>query len=277
MKTKFILLVLLTHFNTFAQELSVLWKIEKDSVQSYLFGTQHLFGSNYIKNDSIVFNALKNSMLIITENNDSANEIFEKRKKFDYISKLSEQEKNKLIEIIGNKTNIEKLKLKELLGQTDKHWGRFSCLNDTEKKDTILMDDYIKNFAKLNNIKIQGLEKTSETLNSIEKYTYPNIEDEQLINILRDKLNKFSNNLSNNNCGLENSYKEKKILYTFGNNIKIPILYERNKIWIKSIPSLLEKNKKVFIAIGIGHLNFNSGIVEMLKKEGYKLTPINLK
>lgn len=277
MKKLIIVLFLLLSTNINSQELSVLWKVEKDSVESYIIGTNHLFGSNYISKDTIIINLMKNSKLIITENNESANKIFEKRSIFNYIDKLSEKEKNKLNECLGSKTNIEKLTLKELLGQTERYWGRYSCLNEIEQKDTVLMDDYIKYFAKENNIKIQGIEETSETLKSVEKFTYPSFNDNKLLTILKDKLYKFSNNIPNTNCNLENAYRNKKVIYNFNDNLKIPILYERNKEWIKSLPILLEKNKNVFIAVGIGHLNFSTGIIELLKKEGYILTPINLK
>ena len=88
MKKLIIVLFLLLSTNINSQELSVLWKVEKDSVESYIIGTNHLFGSNYISKDTIIINLMKNSKLIITDNNESANKIFEKRSIFNYIDKL---------------------------------------------------------------------------------------------------------------------------------------------------------------------------------------------
>lgn len=260
----------------FSQQNSVLWKIEKDSVASYILGTQHLFGGSFIENDSDIFNALKNSVLIVTENIDSPYTIVEKRSSFNYIEKLSSKEKSKLNEILYEKKNINKLTLKELIGQTDKYWGRFSCLDAGEKKDTVLMDEFVKKYARNNQIKLEGLETVEQTLGAIETFVYPNFSEKQLISILRDKLDKFSDNKSNKNCAIEEEYRTKKYSFDFSRSINVPIITSRNENWLQEIPKLLEDNKKVFIAVGAGHLNFKNGLIEGLKNLGYKVTPVNL-
>jgi len=52
------------------------------------------------------------------------------------------------------------------------------------------------------------------------------------------------------------------------------LLYKRNKNWI---PIMGEKMKagKVFFAVGAGHLGGKDGVIDLLKKEGYKLTPLS--
>lgn len=52
-------------------------------------------------------------------------------------------------------------------------------------------------------------------------------------------------------------------------------LDDRNKRWI---PKILEvcKTKKSFIAVGAGHLGGPSGVIRLLEKEGYKLTPVKI-
>lgn len=270
------ILALLFPVLLFSQEESIFWKIEKDSITSYLLGTLHLFGGSFIEKNDAIISALKSSRLIVTENIGSANAVFEKRNSFNYIEKLSSKEKNKLLEILNNKTNVNKLTIKELLGQTDRYWGRFSCLDDDERKDTLLIDDYIKKYAERNKINNEGLETLEETLESVEIYTYPNFSEKKLLSVLKDKLDKFSENLINKNCFLENAYRNKKIHFDFDKNIDIPILTARNKNWIIKIPTLLKENKNIFIAVGIGHLNFKNGLIEQLKSLGYKVTPINL-
>ena len=52
-------------------------------------------------------------------------------------------------------------------------------------------------------------------------------------------------------------------------------LDNRNKNWIPMIKSNME-NKKCFIAVGAGHLGGENGIIRLLQKEGFYLTPINL-
>jgi uncharacterized protein YbaP (TraB family) len=53
------------------------------------------------------------------------------------------------------------------------------------------------------------------------------------------------------------------------------LLYNRNRAWIKSIPSQINKESS-FIAVGAGHLPGKDGLVEGLRKQGYTLTPVKL-
>jgi len=52
------------------------------------------------------------------------------------------------------------------------------------------------------------------------------------------------------------------------------LLYTRNKNWI---PVMAEKmsSAKTFFAVGAGHLGGKDGVIDLLKKEGYKLTPLS--
>ena len=51
------------------------------------------------------------------------------------------------------------------------------------------------------------------------------------------------------------------------------LLYNRNRNWIPEI-SRLSKEKPVFFAVGAGHLGGTQGVLALLKKEGFKLTPM---
>jgi uncharacterized protein YbaP (TraB family) len=52
-------------------------------------------------------------------------------------------------------------------------------------------------------------------------------------------------------------------------------LSDRNHNWIPQIKELVDK-KKAFIAVGAGHLGGPEGVIRLLQKEGYTLTPIEL-
>ena len=52
-----------------------------------------------------------------------------------------------------------------------------------------------------------------------------------------------------------------------------PLLYQRNKDWIGKIEALV-KDKPTFIAVGAGHLGSKKGVVSLLRKEGYKVSPV---
>lgn len=53
-------------------------------------------------------------------------------------------------------------------------------------------------------------------------------------------------------------------------------LDDRNKKWIPKIKSTIS-TKNCFIAVGAGHLGGSNGLIRLLQKEGYTLTPIQLK
>jgi uncharacterized protein YbaP (TraB family) len=51
------------------------------------------------------------------------------------------------------------------------------------------------------------------------------------------------------------------------------LLYRRNANWVKKLKDLLGP-KKLLIAIGAGHLPGKQGLIELLRKEGYTVTPV---
>lgn len=51
------------------------------------------------------------------------------------------------------------------------------------------------------------------------------------------------------------------------------LIFARNHNWVKSLKSLLPQ-KSLLIAVGAGHLPGTDGLIELLKSEGYTLTPV---
>ena len=52
------------------------------------------------------------------------------------------------------------------------------------------------------------------------------------------------------------------------------VLTDRNYNWMKIIPGII-KEKSTFIAVGAVHLGGEEGLINLLKKEGYTMEPIN--
>lgn len=50
---------------------------------------------------------------------------------------------------------------------------------------------------------------------------------------------------------------------------------DRNRNWIPKIEAII-REKKVFIAVGAGHLGGPVGVIRLLEKQGYTLTPVQL-
>ena len=51
------------------------------------------------------------------------------------------------------------------------------------------------------------------------------------------------------------------------------LLNNRNKNWVKQLKTIMKK-EPVFVAVGAGHLPGKEGVLELLRKEGYKLRGI---
>jgi uncharacterized protein len=51
------------------------------------------------------------------------------------------------------------------------------------------------------------------------------------------------------------------------------LLLARNRNWIPIIEKQV-KAKPTFIAVGAGHLGGVSGVIDLLRKKGYKVTPV---
>jgi len=54
------------------------------------------------------------------------------------------------------------------------------------------------------------------------------------------------------------------------------LLYHRNQNWVKKLKTLLAE-KALIIAVGAGHLPGEKGLINLLRKEGYTLTPVENK
>ncbi len=52
-------------------------------------------------------------------------------------------------------------------------------------------------------------------------------------------------------------------------------LYKRNEIQANSIDTIIQKNS-LFVGVGAAHLAGNRGVIELLRKKGYKLRPIQM-
>jgi uncharacterized protein YbaP (TraB family) len=51
-------------------------------------------------------------------------------------------------------------------------------------------------------------------------------------------------------------------------------LTQRNEKWMQTIQPLLSENKKIFIAVGAGHLTGNKGLIKLLREKGYTVKSI---
>jgi uncharacterized protein YbaP (TraB family) len=51
------------------------------------------------------------------------------------------------------------------------------------------------------------------------------------------------------------------------------LLFGRNRHWVAQMPALMKENSLLF-AVGAGHLPGEQGVINLLRKKGYKVTPM---
>lgn len=99
--------------------------------------------------------------------------------------------------------------------------------------------------------------KTIDSLEAYKKYF-----DTMVIVYKSQQLNKIEDLFSKSEFGMQDNQDI--------------LLDKRNKNWVNQLNTILKK-ESVFIAVGAGHLVGNMGLINLLRKEGYVLRPIDNK
>ena len=279
------LFVLLCHYSIGqVTKNALLWEVKsKDGkITSYLYGTMHLMDADLFyfpkKLEKLL---LKSDVLCmeISNVNDpdlSPDALFLKNETLsDYFS--IEQmdsiyrwaEKSMLMNKEQFNTNFSKAKpflLLQFLLQ--------SSLPENAKS----YEKEFENLAKNNKKTIEGLESVTEQL---ELFTSLSKKDqtEMVMSSLRDEANAKSSFQEMQKIYLSQNIDE---LYTFMKkesdspvNSSRAFLEDRNQKWIPQMEKMMD-SKSVFFAVGAAHLAGPEGVIALLIKKGYTLTPIKL-
>ncbi len=287
------LLVALVSLSTFAQsnkdENTLLWKISGNGLEkpSYLFGTIHMICSE----DAILSDNLRKAV-------SSCDEVY------------FEVDMDNLFEMMGvlNKMKMKgDTTLKDLLSAEDykkvKNYFEtkggilpFSVLEaykpmlaaslmeegDMPCENTSMMEQVIMEEAKDKNKKIKGLETMSYQAGVLDSIPYK-LQAEQLVSYI-DKEAKGETD-DNDMKEMFKAYKSQDLKKLEEMMVSMDVgmagftdilLYHRNQNWVEKLRGLLP-NKSLVIAVGAGHLPGEKGVINLLRKQGYKLTPVENK
>jgi len=142
-----------------------------------------------------------------------------------------------------------------------------------------MMEQVIMKEAKSYNKKVKGLETMSYQAGVLDSIPYK-LQAEQLVEYI-DKANSGESDDTEMN-EMFKAYKEQDLKkledLLIATDAGIAgftdiLLYHRNQNWVEKLKSLLPK-KSLLIAVGAGHLPGEKGVINLLRKEGYKLTPV---
>jgi uncharacterized protein YbaP (TraB family) len=149
-------------------------------------------------------------------------------------------------------------------------------------ENTAMMEQVIMDEAKQQNKKIKGLETMAYQAGLLDSIPYK-LQAQQLLNYI-----------DGTGTG-ENEDKQMKEMFDAYKNQDLKkledlmvetdagmagftdlLLYHRNQNWVKKLKSLMLENSLV-IAVGAGHLPGEKGVINLLRKEGYIVTPVENK
>ncbi len=285
MRKIFIALLLLVSFNLVAQQKGLLWKIEKEGYQtSYVFGTIHLQVKEVFSFDSTVYQKINECDQFQGELN------MDKVNPMALIAEMPMKNSMTLDSLYSSKEELDTVMafLKQTLGPQADMMKSIKPLYITmviaqvtlpQDMPTVL-DDHLFKYAKSQGKSVDGLETMQEQIDALNSIPLEE-QAQDLLKMVRDY----------NESGIEKENAEMIKVYTAqdlkklndmineysteGENFEEKLLVERNHVMCKRLIEDM-KTSKNFIAIGAGHLSGKDGLIPLLKKEGFTLTPVPL-
>jgi uncharacterized protein len=286
------LVVSLVTLSVFAQkenENTLLWKITGNGLEkpSYLFGTIHMLCAD----DAVLSDNMKKAISNCDEvyfevDLDNLFEMFgvigQMKMKGDTTlhDLLSEEDYNKVKNYFETKGSMLPFSMletyKPMLAASTLEQGSLPCDN------TAMMEQVIMQEAKQHKKKIKGMETMAYQAGVLDSIPYK-LQAQQLVSYIEST-----------NKGDEEDKQLKEMFKAYKNQdlhkleeLMIEtdaamagftdiLLYHRNRNWVNKLKTLLP-GKSLLIAVGAGHLPGEKGIINLLRKEGYTITPVENK
>jgi uncharacterized protein YbaP (TraB family) len=271
----------------FAQEKAentLLWRISGKNLKtpSYLFGTIHMICGNDIQLSDSLKSAIRQSDKVYLELD--MDNIFEL---MGVITKMKMNGDTTLADLL-TAAEYEKIKLffksqntllpfsmletyKPMVAASTLMQASIDCDNATSMEQMIMQE------AKSKNKKIDGLETMSYQMSIFDSIPYK-LQAKQLL----DYVDNYGKDDNKEFEELSEAYRKQQLSkledLTKKEDMGMKrfteiLLYQRNVNWVNKLKDLLTNNALV-IAVGAGHLPGDRGVINLLKKAGYKVEPV---
>jgi uncharacterized protein YbaP (TraB family) len=264
-----------------APKSSLLWQVSGNGLKSpsYIFGTFHIICKSDFTISEILKNKIKSTKQFYGELN--MNEI--EGMQMEMATKMIM--KDKTIESMMSAEDYAKMShaFQEITKMPFSMFNRFKpfisqsvvAMNMIACDDKIQPETEFAKIAKDNKLPVFGLETLDDELKAIDK-----IPLDSQVNDLKNVLINFDSAKLEMQEMLD-YYKKRNIdsVYQFisktvnGSSTEKELLIARNKNWLPVIIKAMNA-KSSFFAVGAGHLGGNYGVLNLLRKQGYKLTPV---
>lgn len=268
---------------------TLLWKISGNGLEkpSYLFGTIHMLCAD----DAVLTRNMKKAISECDEiyfevDMDNMFEMLGAIGKMkmlgdttlkDLLNAEDYKKVKKYFEEKGSLLPFAMLEtFKPMLAASTLEQGSMPCDN------TAMMEQVIMEEAKQSDKKINGLETMAYQAGVLDSIPYK-LQAQQLVDYINnagkeDKESKLMKDMFDAYRSQDlKKLEDLMVEADAGMSSFIDImLYHRNQNWVKKLKDLLPK-KSLVIAVGAGHLPGEKGVINLLRKEGYKLSPIDNK
>lgn len=280
---KILLIGFLSLLNIPMEAQSLLWEITGENLQkpSYLYGTMHV-------RDKRVFNYNDSVSIAFNTSQAFAGELIIDKTMAKEVGKAALLPKDTTLKLLLGKKDYKKVKkvAKKKLGimagfinyikpiYVAGYIAEASGVLKSDMKKTL--DETFQDMARETNKKLIGIETIEEQMKALDKVSLKEqakmlMDDlnnmDSAASISRDMVNKY---LAQDIKSLSDMVLSEEIPDVFASEI----LLKRNYIMANRISVLLQE-QSTFIGIGAAHLGGEEGVIELLRKKGFKLRPVD--
>lgn len=283
----FLTLVLVFTIPALAQENSLLWKITSPDgkTSSYLFGTYHILGSDYLNEHKKVQDAYLASKAVVVETEMDSSQMMAVAMKGMMLGKSLKALMDSADYALVKREMEPSLGMD--LAQLDQFKPIFISImyslalaqKHTPEEMTyggMPIDQYFAINGRKRGKEINSLETSMEQADILFNNQSLEEQAEDLVELAKDKTEVVKMTKAVIQSYLD---EDLKTMYTEANKMEEAsgdlevLLDDRNLRWIKILEPILTKGE-AFIAVGALHLPGEKGLLELLEKEGYTLSPV---
>ena len=264
---------------------TLLWKISGNGLEkpSYLYGTIHMICADDAVLSSNMKKAIKSCDEVYFEVDmdnlfEMIGAISKMKMRGDTTLKdlLSQEDYSKVKAYFDNKSSMLPFSMletfKPILAASTLEQGSLPC------ESTAIMEQVIMQEAKQHDKKIKGLETMSYQAGVLDSIPYK-LQAQQLVSYIDNATsgNKEDELLKD----MFDAYKTQDLKKLEDLMVETDaglagftdlLLYNRNRNWVKKLKDLMSA-KSLLIAVGAGHLPGEKGVIELLRNEGFTVTP----
>lgn len=263
---------------------SLLWEITGKKVKSpsYVFGTMHLIPNADFLFPETLQEKVKGSDILVMEIGGLSEQMkamhlmmLDSGTMFDY---FNEEQLDSLFTYAEAELGYDEAKMRMAFSKMKPFVLLQLFAKDAFGENPQSYEMSLEKIANVEKIEVLGLETVEEQMGFID-----GLSSEDQVNMIMEALQSDKDDTSETRK-LIDMYLSQDIdaihNYTVSSGMSSPefeesFLNKRNKNWISPIQKIIKKNK-AFIAVGAAHLGGPQGVIELLRAEGYTLTPVKL-